>query len=639
MKKFYLSTFCLLLTYFLMAQSPGGVGTNLTLWLRADVASTLGSTDSLNSWAYFNHPANVFNSVVTNRPIVQNSTFNFLPSVFFNGAQEMDGPTGVAAPITAGNPAYSIFAVWSTNVNSATTPQRIWSQRSTGSAGDGAAVWIFNGQYGDQDEIGPTYIQGLGLTANPGTQYISELNLLALNTSDLELVDQTNVGGSTVILNSDPGGQAMTNRVISNLVNRLGSRNFPTEEPFIGNVAELVVYNSNVNAGASRNQIFSYLSMKYGIPVGISLLSSAGGTIWDAVANSTYNNAVFGLALDNTSGLSVSQSNSAGTGSGSGGGQSGSGNIVVTPVTPIVTDQSFLMIGHDANPLTEETTNLPVAASGSSRLARNWKVANTNTVGPVNLGFDLTGITISGSTSTPTDFRLITNSAGDPSFATGSTSYYTPTGFSGNVANFSNVTLSDGNVFAIITNASGATPLPVNWISFTAQSNGNDVDLNWVVANNQQASTYEIDHSLNGVNFSKIGVVQNSADQTAYSFVHSGAGPGQHFYRIQEFDLDGKSIDSKIVSASIGAGDFSVTVANNPAVGNTDAQLQINAVSSGTALIELWTVGGSRLSLQQAAIGTGPNTISVPMSKLASGSYVVKIMVNNTVHVAQLVKL
>jgi hypothetical protein len=367
-------------------------------------------------------------------------------------------------------------------------------------------------------------------------------------------------------------------------------------------------------------------------------LSSAGSTVWDAVANSTYNNAVFGLALDNTSGLSVSQSNSAGTGSGSGSGQSGGGNIVVA-ISPISTDQSFLMIGHDNNPLTETTSNLPAASSGSSRLARNWKVANTNTVGPVSLGFDLTGLVITGTIGTTTDFRLIINSAGDPSFAAGSTSYYTPAGFTGNVANFSNVTLSDGSIFTIITNASGATPLPVNWISFAAQSNGNDVDLNWVVANNQQASTYEVDHSLNGVNFSKIGVVQNSADQTAYSFVHSGAGPGQHFYRIQEFDLDGKEIDSKIVSATIGAGDFSVAVLNNPAAGNTDAQLQINAVSSGTALIELWTVGGSRLSLQQEAIGTGPNTISVPMSKLASGSYVVKIMVNNTVHVAQLVKL
>jgi hypothetical protein len=639
MKKFYLSTACLLFTSFLMAQSPGGVGTNLGLWLRADAGSTLVSTDSLNSWAYFTNPANVFNSVATNRPIVQASTFNFLPSVFFNGSQEMDGPTGAAAPITAGNPAYSIFAVWSTNVNSATTPQRVWSQRSTGSAGDGAALWIFNGQYGDQDEIGPTYIQGLGLAANPGVQYISEVNLLAQNASDLELVDQTNIGGTTFVTSSDPSGQALTNRVISNLVNRLGSRNVPTEEPFIGNLAELIVYNTSVNAGASRNQIFSYLSMKYGIPIGISLLSSAGGTIWDAVANSTYNNAVFGLALDNTSGLSVSQSNSAGTGSGSGTGQSGGGNIVLAPASPISTDQSFLMVGHDNNPLTEETTNLPPAASGSSRLARNWKVANTNTVGPVNLGFDLSGLVISGTIGTPTDFRLITNSAGDPSFATGAPDYYTPTGFTGNVANFSNVTLSDGSVFAIITNASGPTPLPVNWISFTAQSNGNDVDLNWVVANNQQASTYEIDHSLNGVNFSKIGVVQNAAEQTAYSFVHSGAGPGQHYYRIQEFDLDGKSIDSKIVSASIGAGDFSVAVLNNPAAGNTDAQLQINAVSSGTALIELWTVGGSRLSLQQEAIGMGPNTISVPMSKLASGSYVVKIMVNNTVHVAQLVKL
>src|ERR1700722_8827323 len=157
MKKIYLLTTGLCFSIAVMAQSPGGVNSGfLSLWLRADAAGTLSSTDSLNSWTYFNN-SNVFTSVPTNRTIVQNSTFNFSPSVFFNGAQEMDGPTGPGAPtsgapITAGNPAYAIFAVWSSNVSSS-TPQRAWSQRSTGSNGDGGALWIFNGEYGDQDEI------------------------------------------------------------------------------------------------------------------------------------------------------------------------------------------------------------------------------------------------------------------------------------------------------------------------------------------------------------------------------------------------------------------------------------------------------------------------------------------------------
>ena len=636
MRKIYFLGLAVFFCLPLMAQSPGGVSANLSLWLRADAASTLGSTDSLNSWTYFNLPANVFTSAANNRPIVRNSSFNFLPSVFFNGAQQMDGPTGANAPITLDNPAYAIFAVWSSVVSS-TTPQRVWSQRSTGSNGDGGALWVFNGEYGDQDEISP-YTQGLGLFYTPSQPYISEVNLLAQNTSDLEPVDQTNIAGTTVILNSDPAGDALTDRVISNLVNRLGSRNVPTEEPFVGNLAELIVYNNSVNGGAARNQIFSYLSMKYGIPVGISLLSSAGATVWDATANSVYNHSVFGLALDNTSGLAVNQTNSATTGSGGGGGQSGAGNITLAAVAPISTDQSFLMVGNDNGPLIEETVNLPAAAAGSSRLTRNWKVANTNSVGPVTLNFDFTGLTVTGTIGTGTDFRLIVNLSGDATFASGTTNYYHPS-FAGNIATFNNVSLPDQSVFAIISNAAGSTPLPVDFVSITAQPSGNKVDLSWVVADNQQANRYEVDRSADGVNFTKIGEVANSADQTSYSFVDVNAGPGHHYYRVLETDLDGKSIYSKVVSATVAMEDFSVAVLNNPASGNTDAELQINAVSAGTAFIELWTVSGVRISLQQQAIGTGTNTIPIPMSNLASGSYVVKVTVNNSTHVTQVVKL
>jgi len=645
MKKIYLLTTGLCFSIAVMAQSPGGVSSNLSLWLRADAAGTLSSTDSLNSWTYFNN-ANVFTSVALNRPIVQNSTFNFLPSVFFNGAQEMDGPTGVSAPIqpgepqAPGNPAYAIFAVWSSNVADA-TPQRVWSQRSTGSAGDGTALWIYNGGYGDEDEISP-YTQGVGLTQNAGTQYISQINLLAQNTSDLQLIDQTNIAGSPVVLNSDPAGLALTDRNISTLVNRLGCRNVPTEEPLIGNIAEVIVYNNEVdnttpNANA-RNQIFSYLGMKYGIPLGISLLSSAGTTVWDATAHSAYNHSVFGLAVDNTSGLNVQQSNSSVTGSANGTGVSGAGNIVLSQFNPITTDQSFVMIGNDGNPLTETTFDMPAAAAGSERLSRNWWVQNTNSVGPVNLTFDFTGLTVTGSIGTTSDFRLMVNDAGDPTFSSGNTEYYTPSSFSTNVANFTAVNLPNGNVFAIMSSAVGV-PLPVDFVSFTAQPNGGNVDLNWVVGDNQQASSYEVDRSSDGVHFTKIAVLPNNADQTNYSFVDANAGAGTHYYRVLETDQDGKSIYSKVVTATIGGGDFSVAVLNNPAVGKTDAQLQINAVSSGVAYIELWSLGGARISLQQEAIGTGTTTISVPMSNLAPGSYVVKVMVNNNTHVAQVVKM
>jgi hypothetical protein len=643
MKKIYLLTTGLCLSIAVMAQSPGGVGSTLALWLRADASATLSSTDSLNSWTYFNNGSNVFTSVPTNRPIVQNSTFNFLPSVFFNGVQEMDGPTGASAPIVAGSSAYAIFAVWSSNVSIA-SGQRVWTQKSAGTNdGAGAALWLYNGNYGDQTELNP-FFQSQLLAYTPNQPYISELNLLHANTLDFEQVDQTNVAGSSAIASTDPNNSmALTDRVISNVVNQLGARSVPTDEPFIGNLAELIIYDSSVNNTTpgvnARNQIFSYLGMKYGIHLGISLLSSAGTTVWNAAANSgTYNHDVFGLALDNTSQLNVQQSNSASTGS-NGVGISGAGNITLSPYDAFAADQSFLMVGNDNGSLTESTFDVPAVAAGSSRLQRNWWSQLTGAVNRVNLSFDFTGITTTGTIGTTSDFRLMVNSAGDPTFFSGTTELYTPSSFTGNVANFTAVSLPNGSVFAIISNASGGTPLPVNFISFTAQPNGGNVDLNWVVGDNQEASGYEVDRSSDGVNFTKIAVLPNNADQTNYSFVDAGAGSGTHYYRILETDENGQSIYSKVVSATIVAGDFSVAVLNNPAVGKTDAQLQINAVSSGVAYIELWSVGGSRISLQQQAIGTGTTTISVPMSNLAPGSYVVKVMVNNNTHVAQLVKM
>jgi hypothetical protein len=642
MKKIYLLTTGLCISIALMAQSPGGVSTSLALWLRADASGTLSSTDSLNSWTYFNN-ANVFTSVATNRPIVQNSTFNFLPSVFFNGAQEMLGPTGASAPIVAGSSAYAIFAVWSSNVSVA-SGQRVWTQKSAGTNdGAGAALWLYNGNYGDQTELNPFFqTQLLPYTVNQ--PYVSELNLLHANTMDFEQVDQTNVAGSSAIASSDPNNSmALTDRIISNVVNQLGARSVPTDEPFVGNLAELIIYDSSVNNTTpgvnARNQIFSYLGMKYGIPLGISLLSSAGATIWDATAHSTYNHDVFGLAVDNGSGLNVQQSNASTTGSANGAGVSGAGNIVLSPFAVLSTDQSFLMIGHDNGSLTESTFDLPPGAGGGSeRLQRNWWVQNTNSVGPVDLSFDFTGLTTTGAIGTPSDFRLMVNSAGDPTFFGGTTEYYTPSSFNGPVANFTAVNLPNGNVFAIMSNAVGV-PLPVNFISFTAQPNDGNVDLNWVVGDNQEASSYEVDRSQDGVNFAKIAELPNNADQTNYSYVDANPGAGTHYYRVLETDQDGKSIYSKVVSATIGAGDFSVAVLNNPAVGKTDAQLQITAGSSGVAYIELWSLGGARISLQQEAIGTGTTTISVPMSSLAPGSYVVKVMVNNNTHVAQVVKL
>ncbi len=666
MNKVYLSivTFTILSLSVtgLHAQSPGGISTNLSLWLKANNTSTLSpTTGSLNTWTYSNNGSNQFTAPGGAQPTVQANTFNFLPSIAFNGTQYMTGPAGVGAPLAAGSLAYSVFVVWQSSTAVGGANQRIWAERPNSNAFDnnfdGVSMWVYPSgpTYGDQPEISP-FLTGVAYAPSyntymlpyvPNTPYISQLNLLHQDINDLEVMDQTNYTTGPFVTSTDPLGTATLDRFLSNGANILGARSTSIDEPFIGNVSEVIVYDTSLGAMA-RTQIFSYLSLKYGIPLAGTYFSSTGANIWDQPSNSSwgtanlnYTNSVFGIGQDNNSGLLNTQSNSSVTGTGSGAGISGMGNIVLSNPSSL-SDQSFMIIGSNNAGLTETTTNLPLAAPiGSERLATQWLVQTSGTPGTVNLSFDFTGLTVTGAIGTTADFRLLVDEDGDGDFTTGFVSYIAPSSFNGNIANFTGVNLSQNTkvVIAILSNAAAGTPLPVNFVNVTAQPSGADVDLNWTVGANEEAKDYQVQHSVDGATFTTIGDVANVLNQTSYSFVHSNAGAGMHYYRILETDEDGAQVYSKIVSANLSASEFSIRMLNNPVTGSQDAEIELSAFSGGSASLEVFTLGGARVATLMEQVPAGTTRIKLPTTGLAAGTYAVKIRVNDVTHVVQVVKL
>jgi len=639
MSKFYLFALGLLAFGVTNAQAPGGVSSGLSLWLKADASSTLSSTDSLNTWTYANNGSNQFTDIAGQRPIVLPSVINFLPAVFFNGAQLMDGPTAATsgAPLPVGAQAYSVFAVWMPS--STASPERVWSQFGfTTGNNNGVSLWLYNNagstEYGDQAEIGPSYLTGMGLPYTVGKPYISEMNLLSQNNNDLELTDQTNFATGPTVLSTSPGN-ATTVRFVSADYNRLGARTNPADEVFTGNLAELIVYTTPTSAGASRNQIFSYLSLKYGIPIGTNLVASDNTTIWNATTNATYNHSVFGIGMDNGSGLLVTQSNSSATGSGSGAGQSAGGNVVLSNPSSLTTDKNFMLVGNDNGSLTESTTGAPTTPSGLSILGRNWKAAHTGNVGTVSVSIDYTGITTQGTLGDPSNFRMVVDPTGAANYS-GSPTVYVPASFSGSIVQYSGVTLNDGATFTF---GSTATPLPVNWVSFTGNvSKNNDIGLNWTVANNAQAQNYSVEHSTDGVSFTSVGKVANETGVTAYHFDYPGAAAGAHYFRILETDLGGATIYSKTITLNVKAADLSIRVLSNPIQTNSVA-LEVTAINQVDADFELWTMGGVKVADLQQTITPGVSTVNLPTSDLPAGSYILKAMAGNTKLTQTVIKL
>ncbi len=98
-----------------------------------------------------------------------------------------------------------------------------------------------------------------------------------------------------------------------------------------------------------------------------------------------------------------------------------------------------------------------------------------------------------------------------------------------------------------------ATPscavLPLVWKSFTATKEQNTVVLNWTTAQEQNSLNFIIQHSANGSNWNDIGRVNaagNSISEKKYSFKDINFINGNNYYRIQQYNADGKPSLSEV---------------------------------------------------------------------------------------------
>lgn len=636
-KKLYLTIAFAIGVSLVIAQSPGGYGTGIKLWIKADAASTLGTTGGLiDSWTYANDGTKTFTATTTERPTLTANSINFKPTATFSRAQIMEGPNGVNAPLAAGNPDYSLFAVWRSTLApaSGSSFQRVWSQRHLGGADDASgfalATWD-DGRYGDQMEKF-VYDQAMLLNYTTSKWNISQLNVLdqaTFTTNDIEARDQSNATGAAVTATSS------FTRNLSDATNRLGARDNATDESLQGDIAEVIIYDDPITSATVRNQIFSYLALKYGINKAGDYIASDGTTVyWNATTNAGYLNSVFGIGLDNASGLSVIQSNSAETGSGNGAGQSGAANIVLSNPSMLSTDLSFLVIGNDNGSLAEGTTNLPAIAAGAKRLGRQWKVQHTGNMGTVDLDIDLNGLAVTGSAAT--DFQLMIDPDGDGDFTNNTVNYRKAASFSGGILHFTSVILPSGADFTLITQIN--TALPVTWKSFTAKANGNDVALHWEVESNEQAMSYEVEHSTDGLGFSLLGTVANYAGVKSYSFTHNNVSGGKHYYRLHQIDFDGKAIYSNVADVTIKQGTSGVRLLSNP-VRNNAAEIEVNAPAPVNAVIELWSLTGIRIASKQQGIGAGITRLQVPLGNVVTGNYLLKVRTGDMVQLLKVTKL
>jgi hypothetical protein len=158
-------------------------------------------------------------------------------------------------------------------------------------------------------------------------------------------------------------------------------------------------------------------------------------------------------------------------------------------------------------------------------------------------------------------------------------------------------------------------PIPVTLTYFNAKTANGNVILNWETAQEINNHHFEIQHSLDGINFYSIGIVlgnNNSTILRKYQYTDQPVQAGVHFYRLAQVDNNGSKHFSVIVQASLSKGQRSFSVFPNPVRNKLNLP---GWLSPGIYFYKITDLQGMLIS--QGKTGTD----NIDVSRLSAGNY------------------
>lgn len=174
--------------------------------------------------------------------------------------------------------------------------------------------------------------------------------------------------------------------------------------------------------------------------------------------------------------------------------------------------------------------------------------------------------------------------------------------------------------------------LPLNINTFYVDGMSNDAILNWQVSGATNVKTFEIEHSIDGINFNRIGTLNFLMSKNKYSFTHNGI-QYKNFYRLQIIDFDGSFFYSKTVLLKKDL-NMSLSVYPNPA----SSLITVNySKVSENGILNILGVDG-KIILQKQLIPNSTQT-NFTIQSLRKGNYVLQVVSNGVAQSFNFTKL
>lgn len=184
------------------------------------------------------------------------------------------------------------------------------------------------------------------------------------------------------------------------------------------------------------------------------------------------------------------------------------------------------------------------------------------------------------------------------------------------------------------------TILPSTIIAFKGNLNGTTVKLSWSVTNEVNVKQYEVERSINGNSFIKVGTVNATNTPGILNYaaedVITNINAPVLYYRLKVVDRNGSSSYSNTIAFKVDNNKPTIVIAPNPA--NSFFTVKITADKEADAVIKVVDITGRTIVTQKTTVLQGVNTISFNnLSNYSAGTYMVHVITNQNITTEKLV--
>ncbi|WP_284651351.1 LamG-like jellyroll fold domain-containing protein [Flavobacterium terrisoli] len=387
-----------------ITNAPGGVTSNLQLWLRSDLlngTTTVADNTPVTTWYTQARGANAIKPAAVGAPVYRN---NSAYNINFNAVVDFTNPYNTPSQVYTDmnssrqylkgtNGYYSedtfVVVIPDVTVTSALNSMDVFAGKSSPCA-QNVKTGI---SYGNVDTRFTNEV--LSYTTGTSTSY---------GTAEVSTTTQYNRPGIINIRNNS-GNTGMqlyynANNIATTEVNAAKHRNIYDSQYWIGRseawdgsldgrIAEVITYSSRKNDATERNKIESYLGIKYGITLGVNgtsqnYIGSDGTILWNASTNAGYNYDIAGIGRDDVSKLNQKQSKSVNANANVTIGLGTISSTNTANANAFDADKKYLIWGDNGGNMSDSGTDLTITFGGTSNVTtltdvpnKKWKIVET----------------------------------------------------------------------------------------------------------------------------------------------------------------------------------------------------------------------------------------------------------------------